>query len=62
MRETNTIVWSQFVELLLVLAAMEIEQTGRDNILYLLDTVVLLSPFREAVRLRLFVMRVKVGG
>ncbi len=53
--ETNKIVWSQLVELLLPLEAMEIEQTGRDDILYLLDTVVLLFPFREAVRFRLFV-------
>lgn len=51
------------MELLSALEAMEIEQTARDNILYLLDTVVLLflSLFREAVRFRLFVMRVKVG-
>lgn len=40
-RETNKIVWSQLLELL-DLVAMEIEQTARDNILYLLDTVVLL--------------------
>lgn len=37
--ETNKIVWSQLVKLLLALQAMEIEQTARDNILYLLDTV-----------------------
>lgn len=41
--ETNKIVWSQSVELLLALEAMEIEQTDRDNILYLLDTEVLFS-------------------
>lgn len=41
--ETNKIVWSQLVELLSALEAMEIEQTGSGNILYLLDTVVLLS-------------------
>lgn len=39
--ETNKIAWSQLVELLLALEAMEIEQTGRDNILYLLDTALL---------------------
>lgn len=56
--ETNKIVWSQLVELLLALEAMEIEQTGRDNILYLqywTQWFCSLSPFSEAVRFRLFV-------
>lgn len=38
--ETNKIAWSQLVEVV-DLEAMEIKQTARDNILYLLDTVVL---------------------
>lgn len=43
------------MELLLALEAMEIEQTARDNILYVLDTVFFFfffhspSPHREAV-------------
>lgn len=38
--DTNTIVWSQSAQLLLCLEAMKSGQTGRDNILYLLDTEV----------------------
>lgn len=63
MGETNKIVWSQLVELLLVFGGHgnRADRQGQHFVLIGHSGLRLGSPFREAVRFRLFVMRVKFG-